>query len=82
MTKKLIMNFIGFSLLTTTMTYAATTSKNDSHKTNTHPKICLTEDCISTIKLQEEVEKLSIEGKLPFEMGLELMKRWSDNKIS
>lgn len=82
MTKKFIMNFIGFSLLTTTMTYASTTSKNDTLKTNTNSKICLTEDCISTIKLQEEVEKLSIEGKLPFEMGLELMKRWSDNKVS
>jgi hypothetical protein len=37
---------------------------------------------MSTPQLQKEVERLSIEGKLPFEMGLELIKRWSDSKIS
>ena len=32
---------------------------------------------ISTSELEKEVEKRSIEGTLPFEMGLELIKRWS-----
>lgn len=32
---------------------------------------------ISTIALQKEVEKRSIAGTLPYEMGLELIKRWS-----
>lgn len=82
MTKKFVKNFIGLALLTTTMTYATTPTNNDKIDTNVQTKICLTEDCMSTTKLQEEVEKLSIEGELPFEMGLELIKRWSDQKIS
>lgn len=82
MTKKFINNFIGFALLSTTMTYATTTTDINPIETKTHTKICLTEDCISTQRLQEEVEKLSNEGKLPFEMGLELMKRWSKNNVS
>jgi hypothetical protein len=36
---------------------------------------------MGTPELQKEVERLSIDGKLPFEMGLEIMKRWSDSKI-
>ncbi len=31
---------------------------------------------MSTTELQKEVEKLANANKLPFEMGLELMKRW------
>ena len=31
---------------------------------------------MSTAELQKEVEKLANANKLPFEMGLELMKRW------
>lgn len=82
MTNKLVKNFIGLALLTTTMTYANTTTKNETIDTAVQTKICLTEDCMSTKKLQEEVERLSIEGKLPFDMGMELLKRWSDNQIS
>ena len=36
---------------------------------------------ISTNELEKEVEKRSIEGTLPFEMGLELIKRWSQSKL-
>lgn len=32
---------------------------------------------MTTAELQEAVEKLSSENKLPFEMGLELIKRWT-----
>lgn len=32
---------------------------------------------MSTAELQEAVEKLSSENKLPFGMGLELIKRWT-----
>ncbi|CAA6812915.1 MAG: Unknown protein [uncultured Sulfurovum sp.] len=32
--------------------------------------------CMNTAELQIVVERLSNEGNLPFEMGLELMKRW------
>jgi hypothetical protein len=81
MTEKFIKNFIGLALLTTVVTFASETT-HENLKTAADTKICLTEACMSTTKLQEEVEKLSIEGKLPFEMGLELIKRWSDEKIS
>jgi hypothetical protein len=33
---------------------------------------------MSTAQLQEEVEKRSINGNLSFDMGLELLKRWSN----
>jgi hypothetical protein len=33
---------------------------------------------MTTAELQEAVEKLSAENKLPFEMGLELIKRWTE----
>jgi len=81
MTKGFIKNFIGLALLTNAMTHAATTTTNVT-ETKVQKKLCLSEACISTPALQKEVERLSIEGKMPFEMGLELMKRWSNNKIS
>ena len=34
---------------------------------------------MSTQQLQEEVEKRSINGDLSFNMGLELIKRWSNS---
>lgn len=81
MMKKFVKSFIGLALLTTTLTYADQTAKIET-KIDIQTKICYTEDCMSTQTLQEHVEKLSLEGKLPFEMGLELMKRWSDDQIS
>jgi hypothetical protein len=81
MTVKIIKNLVGLALLTSSVTFASDTF-NENIKTDVQAKICLTEACMSTTKLEEEVEKLSIEGKLPFEMGLELIKRWSDEKIS
>jgi hypothetical protein len=32
---------------------------------------------MTTAELQETVERLSAEDRLPFEMGLELIKRWT-----
>lgn len=82
MIKIFIRNFIVFASITTSSTYASSTNNIDSSKMKTYENLCYTSDCISTQQLQKEVEKLSIEGKLPFEMGLELIRRWSDNKIS
>lgn len=81
MMKKFVKALIGSALLTTTITYAGQTATIET-KTDVKTKICYSEDCMSTQTLQEHVEKLSLEGKLPFEMGLELMKRWSDDKVS
>jgi len=33
---------------------------------------------MSTIKLQEEVEKRTNAGMVPFEMGVELIRRWTE----
>jgi len=35
---------------------------------------------MSTMQLQQEVERHSLDEDLPFEMGLELMKRWSNDR--
>ena len=32
---------------------------------------------MSTAKLEKEVERLTVNGTVPFEMGMELMKRWT-----
>jgi hypothetical protein len=82
MTKKFIKNVIGLALITTSTTYATSSINIDETENKTYETICYSNTCMSTSKLQEEVERLSVEGKLPFEMGLELIKRWSDNKIS
>jgi hypothetical protein len=81
------MNFVkkmfGLTLIATSITYATTTETIHQTETKkTYESLCYTSDCMSTHKLQEVVEKLSVEGKLPFEMGLELIKRWSEDKIS
>ena len=81
MTMKLIKNIIGFTLLSTSMTFAISTTDMNKMETKTYETLCYTSDCMGTPELQKEVEKLSIEGRLPFEMGLELIKRWSDSKI-
>lgn len=82
MTEKFIKNFFGLALLATAVTFASDTTTAATMETEVQTKICLTEDCMSTPKLQEEVERLSVEGKLPFEMGLELMKRWAEEPLS
>jgi len=78
MTKRIIKTFIGTALLTTSMSFANPVETQVVKS----EKLCLTDTCISTERLQEEVEKRSLEGNLPFEMGLELIKRWSNNKLT
>lgn len=78
MTKRIIKTFIGTALVTTSMTFATSVETQEVKS----EKLCLTHTCMSTEKLQKEVEKRSLEGNLPFEMGLELIKRWSNDKIT
>lgn len=35
---------------------------------------------MSTKELEHEVERLTISGNVPFEMGVELMKRWKRDR--
>lgn len=57
----IITRVIVLTSMTFTMTFASTQ--------NTYASM-------STIELQKQVETLSKQGTLPFEMGLELIKRW------
>ena len=52
------------ALLATCLTYGSATTQNAYSK-------------ITTTELQKKVEHLSQIGKLPFEMGLELIRRWT-----
>lgn len=71
-TKHTYLKIIILSLITVSLIYA--TDILNFNKTPDYTKMDLKE-------LQEEVEKHSIKGDLPFEMGLELIKRWSHNSI-
>lgn len=81
MTMKFIKNITVLTLISTSMTLATSTTNMHKMETITYETLCYTNDCMSTTQLQKEVERLSIEGKLPYHMGLELMKRWSDSKV-
>ena len=59
---------IALIMLVSTVTY--------SHVSTQEPTKHYTQ--MSTHELQVTVEKLSQTGELPFEMGLELMKRWKN----
>lgn len=67
-----------FSLITST-TYASTQENITDVKSVSQNNISVTTlyQTMSTTQLQEEVEKRSIKGNLPFEMGIELIKRWT-----
>ncbi|MCF6243796.1 MAG: hypothetical protein L3J43_02025 [Sulfurovum sp.] len=71
MNKKTFLKIIIGSFFATSMVYAsgAFTPQVKSYHT------------MSTQELQEQVEELSLKGTLPFEMGVELMHRWSENKV-
>ena len=61
----------------TVMTYASNSGvyiTSGSNKLNT---ITTQYKHMSTTELEKEVERLTISGDVPFEMGLELMKRWT-----
>lgn len=71
-TPKILGRFITLSLITISIIYA--TGCDTSPKT--------TYSNMSTIQLQEEVERLSHNGNLPFPMGMELIKRWTNNNVT
>ncbi|CAA6820632.1 MAG: Unknown protein [uncultured Sulfurovum sp.] len=65
--------FIKFIMLLT-LTFGIVYAKNTISPNNEASQISY--ETMSKSQLQLEVERLSIEDKLPFEMGLELIKRW------
>ena len=62
---KPLINIAILLVLTLGLVYANTSLKTVNYKN------------MSTTELQIQVEKLSNQGKLPAEMGFELMKRWT-----
>ena len=64
---KTLQTIIALSLLSFTL---ATANQIDTKEVTNYSNI-------STAELEKKVELLSQAGQLPFEMGLELMKRWS-----
>jgi len=64
----ILKQLLAVSFLTVSITNACIHTKNENR---TKPYVIMT-----TPELQAEVEKLSQKGELPFEMGIELMKRW------
>lgn len=66
------------SLISATMIYAFTEHHFSSieNKSQATPNDSYT--FMSTAQLEKEVEQKSINGDLPFEMGLELIKRWTN----
>ena len=63
---KIIKQTIALSILSVTLTFASINHDADY-------------SMMSTVELEKEVELLSINGELPLEMGLELMKRWKES---
>ncbi len=66
---KIIKQTIALSILSVTLTFAGI--NNDTNYS-----------MMSTVELEKEVENLSISGALPFEMGLEFIKRWETPKLN
>ena len=70
-TPKLFINISLFLALTLGIVYASNTAKSENINQEMDYKN------MSTTQLQIQVEKLSNQGDLPFQMGLELMNRWT-----
>lgn len=66
-TNKILTKIVTLSLITASVLYARSLVQPNQ----------ISYQGMSIIELQEEVEVLSQEGDLPFDMGLELMKRWT-----
>jgi len=66
MKRFVLTRIIGLSLLSVTMSFASAEK-------------CKCYEDMSTGELQKKVEELSASDKLPFGMGIELMKRWANN---
>ena len=77
-TSRILGKIIVLSLITVTMTYGSNKDNLSSLNDKSYTTLEKSYQSMSTAQLQEEVEKLSINGDLSFAMGLELMKRWTN----
>jgi len=65
MKKQLLARIILLAILSVNVSFASANQKTQNYAS------------LNTMELQKMVEKLSLSGEVPFEMGIELMKRWS-----
>ena len=65
------------SFFTTTMINASNEDSFSTIENKANTTIQASYQTMSTAQLQEEVEKRSINGELSFEMGMELIERWT-----
>ncbi len=68
---KMVTRIILFSLVTGSIMYATGLVQSNHTLSQT------TYQDMTMIELQEEVEKLSENGDIPFDLGLELINRWT-----
>ena len=75
-TARILGKMIPLSLITASIIYAAwLLNISDT-------SIQITYSNMSTIELEEKVERLSLNGDVPFPMGMELIKRWTNNNVT
>jgi len=68
--------------ISSTMIFASSTRVNVTNmgvksQTNEFTGMNTMYEKMSTTELEKEVERLTLSGDVPFEMGVELMKQWS-----
>lgn len=79
--QRIMGRMIAFVCISTSMVYAANTKMNittmgvDTEVAKIS-SIGTSYQSMSTTELEKEVERLTVRGHVPFEMGVELMKRW------
>ena len=74
---RILGRIVTLSFFTITIINACNESSFTTLKTKANTSINKLYQTMSTTQLQKEVEKRSINGDLPFEMGIELIKRWT-----
>lgn len=75
-TQKTLIRVFTLSLIAVSIGYATKLIRLN----NTLPEITYQE--MSTTELQEKIERLSQNGDVPFPMGMELIKRWTNNNVT
>jgi hypothetical protein len=76
-TSKILGKIIILSLITVTMTYGSNKDNLNNLNDKSYTTLEKSYQSMSTAQLQEEVEKRSISGDLSFNLGMELMNRWT-----
>lgn len=80
--QRILGRMIAFVCMSVTMVHASNTNMNITSM-GVKPEIAKITSIstsyqnLSTEELEKEVERLTVRGHVPFEMGMELMKRWT-----